>query len=159
MKSKAGVFIISLLASLLRSFNRVDKKGIRALVTFETSEKKVTFECEVAEEEKRGLGLMNRHHLENDNGMLFIIDPPEKVSCWMKNTYIPLDIIFISPDLKVLNMHEAEPGAGMVDHDLPHYTSNGACGYVVEVNKGESMKNGIEAGIAVVIDLRDRDGG
>jgi uncharacterized protein len=47
---------------------------------------------------EQAMGLMNRSSLAPDRGMLFPYDPPQSTSFWMKNTLIPLDIIFIRPD-------------------------------------------------------------
>lgn len=53
-------------------------------------------EVEVARTEaQRNVGLMFRHELAPDHGMLFLFDPPQPVVMWMKNTYVPLDMLFV----------------------------------------------------------------
>ena len=69
------------------------------------------FKVEIAkDDETRALGLMNRMYMAPDRGMLFEFDRDEPVTFWMKNTYIPLDMIFISPAGVVTNIvANAEP--------------------------------------------------
>ena len=65
-------------------------------ITIKTQDNKYIFEVEVAKTyEERNFGLMNRKNLEQNHGMVFIYPKPQFVKMWMKNTYIPLDMIFI----------------------------------------------------------------
>ena len=65
-------------------------------ITIKTQNNKYVFEVEVAKTyEERNFGLMNRKTLEQNHGMVFIYPKPQFVKMWMKNTYIPLDMIFI----------------------------------------------------------------
>ena len=54
--------------------------------------------------EQQEAGLMFRRALAGDRGMIFPYDPPQTVAFWMKNTVIPLDLVFIGPDRRVLNI-------------------------------------------------------
>lgn len=65
------------------------------------------FDLEVARSLKaRAKGLMSRQDLADKAGMLFVFDEPSILNFYMKNTFIPLDIIFIDQDLKVINIHK-----------------------------------------------------
>src|SRR5512144_1336235 len=82
-----------------------------ATVTIDTGARKVPFKVELAitaAEHERGL--MFREHLDPDAGMLFISDSPHPQVFWMKNTLIPLDMIFIGADWRIAGIVEnAEP--------------------------------------------------
>ena len=69
------------------------------------------FNIEVmATDEERALGLMFRRSLPENDGMLFLYDPPQPATMWMKNTLIPLDMVFISADARVHRIEQnAEP--------------------------------------------------
>lgn len=111
--------------------------------------------CELAETESEKVrGLMDRTNLPEDQGMLFVYDPPEPSTIWMKDTYIDLDIIFIGENLTVTGIHEADAGAGMADSELPLYPSNGDVAYILEMNQGLSEEFGIVVGSGVEIHLR-----
>ncbi len=102
--------------------------------------KKVDVELAITPEEKQ-VGLMFRETLCADCGMLFVFDDEMIRSFWMKNTLIPLDIIFISENLSVGNVLSAEP----CEQD-PCRLYKGLAKFVLEVNKGFAEKNGIMPG-------------
>jgi len=92
-------------------------------------------------------GLMYRQHLPVDEGMLFLMGEEDIQSFWMRNTLIPLDMIFIGKDMKVVGIVEnAEPRSEI------SRTINKPSSYVLEVNGGWSAKNGIGAGATVTFD-------
>ena len=91
-----------------------------------------------AEQER---GLMWRRELSADQGMLFVFKESSEHAFWMKNTLIPLDMIFIGEDLRVL---------GVVANALPLTTEARTIGvpsrYVLEVNGGYCADHGVAAG-------------
>ncbi len=98
--------------------------------------------------EQRATGLMNRTFLGTDQGMLFVFDAPAQHNFWMKNTLIPLDIIFISEDLAIVKIHHAVPCTA---DPCPTYSSAEPAIYVLEVNGNLTAKEGIAEGSTVVI--------
>lgn len=89
-------------------------------------------------------GLMYREHLPSDHGMLFVFTDEDLRSFWMKNTFIPLDIIFLGADREVVGIvADAEP-----ETTTPRRVDEPSQ-YVVEVNAGFSRQHGIEAGTPV----------
>lgn len=102
---------------------------------------KTFLELETAETEKqRQKGLQNRKELDQYRGMLFNFPKTEKQSIWMKDTYIPLDIIFLSEDGTVLNIEQGEP------ESREHIYSDGQCRHVLELNKGKADDFNISEG-------------
>lgn len=92
-------------------------------------------------DDERERGLMFRKHLAADRGMLFDFSTAAPVMMWMKNTYIPLDMIFIASNGSVLSTREnAEP---LSERVIP---SGGAALGVLEVNAGTVARNGIKPG-------------
>ena len=89
----------------------------------------------------RAQGLMYTDHMPNDKGMLFVYPEPKSVSFWMKNTKIPLDMIFLSTEGRVDHIHS---NAKPLDHTIIHGGSD--IQYVVEINGGISEKLGISIG-------------
>ena len=96
----------------------------------------------------RHLGLMFREELPQNRGMLFRYRKAKVRSFWMKHTRIPLDIVFIGPDLRVLNVREAEPCRTA---HCPRYRSEGPARYVLEVNRGLCRRHGVRKGTRVVM--------
>jgi uncharacterized membrane protein (UPF0127 family) len=100
------------------------------------------FTVEIADTEAaREKGLMYRKSLPPGQGMLFDFHSDQPVRFWMKNTYIPLDMIFIRSDGRILNL--AENTTPMSENEMP---SAGPVQAVLEVRGGTARKLGIAPG-------------
>ncbi|WP_430642587.1 DUF192 domain-containing protein [Bradyrhizobium paxllaeri] len=92
-------------------------------------------------EEEKTQGLMHRKELPDGKGMLFDFSPEQQISMWMKNTYIPLDMIFIRADGRILRIAEnTEPMSTKI------ISSGGLARGVLEVIAGTAQKYGIQPG-------------
>lgn len=111
-----------------------------------TADREVQFTVELAEKPSQWRnGLMYRKQLDPDSGMLFVYRKPRKATMWMKNTYLPLDMIFISENGIVVNIeHNTTPLS------LDHIPSKGVVLAVLEVLAGTSEKFGIREGDRVL---------
>lgn len=87
--------------------------------------------------EEREKGLQNVKRLGKNEGMLFIFEEPQDVAFHMKNTYIPLDIIFINDDEQVISVKEGIP-------ESEDYITESDVLYVIEVKKGSGISAGDE---------------
>jgi len=100
------------------------------------------FTVEIADDAaERARGLMNREVMPLSAGMLFVYPAPQRVSFWMENTLIPLDMIFLGPHGRVLKVHEnARP--------LDRTPIDGGAGVlaVLEINGGLAHRLGIRPG-------------
>lgn len=107
--------------------NVVDLKGAKS---------SARFTIELADtDETRSYGLMNRTSMANSSGMLFVYDTPGVAAFWMKNTLIPLDMIFLDAQGKVRHIHEnAIPG------DLTTIYGGDNIKAVLEINGGLSRR-------------------
>lgn len=101
--------------------------------------------------DERAKGLMYRRELPEGRGMLFDFSPEQNVSMWMKNTYIPLDMIFIRADGRILRI--AENTTPESEAIIP---AGGPVRGVLEVIAGTAKKYGIAAGDKVAHPLFDR---
>ncbi|MBE0413280.1 DUF192 domain-containing protein [Yoonia sp.] len=103
---------------------------------------RANFTVEVADTPStRAQGLMFVAHMPTLAGMLFIYEEPQSVSFWMKNTLIPLDMLFVSPQGEVLALHEnAVPG------DLTPIPGGDGVQMVLEINGGLAARLGIAVG-------------
>ncbi len=105
------------------------------------------------DQEKR-TGLMFRRTLAPDEGMLFVYDTPHQMTFWMKNTVLPLDLIFFGPDLAVTESIEGMvPGIGIPDEQLPRYTSTRPAQFALEMASGSVSRLGITPGLTLEIPL------
>ena len=108
-----------------------------------------TFNVEVVDTpESRAQGLMYVQELADDAGMLFDFKEEREVSFWMRNTFIPLDMIFVGADGVVRNIHvNARP------HDVTGIPSEGPVQFVLEIPGGRSVEIGLQPGDTMEHDL------
>ena len=119
----------------------------RSSLTVETaSGGRFRFDVEVAlTPAQQAQGLMFREKMEPDVGMLFVYDEVQPAAFWMKNTLIPLDMLFIAADGRIVNIHErATPKS------LDAIRSAAPVKAILEINGGMSARLGIRAGDRVV---------
>lgn len=97
--------------------------------------------------DQRARGLMYRRRLEADSGMLFVYPVESNRTFWMKNTYIPLDMVFIGDNRRVV---------GVVEHAKPlsleRLGVDRPSRFVVEVNAGFARRHGIRPGTRVLFE-------
>lgn len=100
----------------------------------------------VATRKARAIGLMHRATLPRCWGMWFDFEQPKVVSMWMKNTLLPLDIIFLDEDFRVNAVYEkAQPLSDVL------ITSPPKTKYVLEINAGEALRNRVVKGGRFVV--------
>ncbi|PZX13792.1 hypothetical protein LX81_03127 [Palleronia aestuarii] len=134
----SGVFIFGLVASAV---------GLRAecapgVVELRGDWGAARFHVELADDDaERARGLMHRESLAAGRGMLFVYDRPQRTSFWMRNTLIPLDIIFADAEGVVTRVHE-----NAVPLDETPIPGGDAVQSVLEINGGLSRKIGIGPG-------------
>lgn len=133
---------------LALAFGWIGEPGAQ-LATYEKSELAIEtsgaahrFKVEMAvTPEQKTQGLMFRTSLPADAGMLFDYQQPQPVSMWMRNTLIPLDMVFISADGRIVNIRERA-----VPHSLESIPSAGPVRAVLELNGGTVARLGIKPG-------------
>lgn len=91
-------------------------------------------------DQEKEKGLQGVKELPEDEGMLFYFDTPQEVSMWMKDTLIPLDIVFIDEDMEVISVVKGEPNNEelITESDVV---------YVLEVNQNSGIEEGDELDI------------
>lgn len=89
---------------------------------------------------------MKRSSLCSSCGMIFVSTAPAKQVFWMKNTLIPLDIIFLDSRGKIVNVENAVPQPSVPDLQLKLYRSTAPSQYVIELNSGDSQKLNLKPG-------------
>jgi len=141
------VFALMVVALVVSPFpvDAVDLPGVS--VTFHDGRTKelCRFEAEVAvTPEQQARGLMFRASMRRRTGMLFINDRDDMHYFWMKNTYIPLDMIFINGRYEVVHVHK-----GARPRDETQISSRYPARYILEVNAGEAKECFIAPGVTV----------
>lgn len=111
-------------------------------LTVRNGQRNHSFRVEVAQTaQQQARGLMYREAMGADEGMLFPRNPPSPAAFWMKNTVLPLDIIFIGPDGRISNIvANAQP------YSLDPRQSVGVAAAVLELNGGRAAELDISAG-------------
>jgi uncharacterized membrane protein (UPF0127 family) len=115
-------------------------------VTVVTTKGRYTFDAEIADApELRARGLMFRTFLDDDKGMLFDFGKPTAISMWMKNTFIPLDMLFIGADGKIVSI-----ARWTTPQSLDVVASAGDALAVLEVNGGTADRIRARPGDTVI---------
>ena len=136
--------------------SKVFAQSVGALSTFSKTKISVsseikthTFNVELAlTPHQHAQGLMYRRGMGADEGMLFVYKSETPISMWMKNTFLPLDILFISGDGRIIKI---------VERTVPFSTTNISSGRSViaalELNAGTASRLGIKEGDKVIADV------
>lgn len=104
-------------------------------------------QAEVADTmKKRAEGLMYREYLAKDRGMLFTFDQAQPWTFWMKNTKIPLDIIWMNEKKQIIHIARNVPICTRTDDGCPQYQPNDPAIYVLELGGGEAERLKLEKG-------------
>ena len=132
------IFLLSLL--LLVSCSSVKTQEIKFSNPDGKSSPTIKVELALSNAE-RMMGLMYRKKMDQDSGMLFVFPDQDKRTFWMRNTYIPLDMIFVADNKKVVSV--IENATPLTDTQR---ASEGPAKYVVEINSGLAKTWGITKG-------------
>ncbi|MFZ5656029.1 MAG: DUF192 domain-containing protein [Pseudomonadota bacterium] len=104
------------------------------------------YRVEVADDDaERARGLMFRDELPAGTGMLFVHESEQPLAYWMKNTRIPLDILYFDGDRRLVSQQRDVPPCSLGDA-CPPYPSGAPARYVLELNAGEAARLGLESG-------------
>lgn len=137
------LLLIALLAAVVSSCEAQPKVAIAT-----QSGQSVIFQVEVADTPaKRTLGLQYRKDLASDHGMIFLFPVETQQSFWMKNTPLPLDMIFINSDRKIVGIVEQTTPFSLDPRSVPAPSK-----FVLEINGGLAKRHGIRAGDSVRFD-------
>jgi uncharacterized membrane protein (UPF0127 family) len=98
-------------------------------------------------DEERNTGLMYRKKLPDGEGMLFVYERDQIMSFWMKNTYIPLSIAFITSDGRIIEIKDMYP------HDETSVLSSRSARYALEVPQNWFSRVGVQLGDILKIEI------
>ena len=134
------IFLVGCAGDSYKNFNEI---GI------DNGKKLIRIYVEIADDENEmAKGLMFRQRLDESSGMLFVFSDEYYRTFWMKNTLIPLDIIFIGNDFKIAEIKYAVPCR---EEPCILYKSSKPARYVLEVNGNFTIKNDIKVGNIITI--------
>jgi uncharacterized protein len=147
MEIKKIILFLLLFSLFLNSCSSKENNS----VMISNSEGSKEVKVEIADSlEERALGLMFREFLDDDEGMLFIFEDEDYLSFWMKNTLIPLDMIFISEDFEIVDIKQAVPCR---EDPCISYKTLEPAKYVLEVNGNFTIKNNIKIGNKILFNF------
>jgi uncharacterized membrane protein (UPF0127 family) len=113
-------------------------------LVIETDQGEVEVTVEVADNLwERSTGLMGREELDEDAGMVFLVDEPTSSPFWMKDTLIPLSVAFWGPERRIFRIRHMEPCRS---DPCPYYWPGGPWIGALEVNRGFFEEQGVEVG-------------
>ena len=110
---------------------------------------KYNFKVGVADTQQlRRRGLSGVKHLPSSEGMLFVTAKPTHMKMWMKQCYIPLDVLFFDSEKKLINFHAMTvPAVGTSDNNLAIYPSDKPARYALELVGGTAERLGVKPGL------------
>jgi uncharacterized protein len=132
------LFVLVLSAGLLYPAQAMRRETLKLLTASGTQ----VIDTEIADTlEEKAQGLMFRTHLDDKSGMLFFYDRPQEITMWMRNTYIPLDMVFIRRDGVV---HRIEAMTQPLSDDI--VASRGQASACLELAGGAAERLGLKPG-------------
>ncbi|RJR26910.1 DUF192 domain-containing protein [candidate division WWE3 bacterium] len=133
---------------LTNGHGRETEQKLRRFVTINVADKSVI--AEIANTpEKRSRGLMFIQNLPENEGMLFIFEAEGHHSFWMKNTVIPLDIIWLDREFSIVDISSETPPCK--ESNCPTYSPVKPALYVLELNGGWTLRNNLKIGDKISI--------
>lgn len=103
---------------------------------------------------EKAKGLMYVDSIAENQGMLFIYEAPQIMSFWMKNTRIPLDLVFFTKNLEINGwIKDMQPGYGLPERSLAHYVSELPAQYALELKAGSIERLALKHGDRLEIPL------
>lgn len=115
------------------------------------------YEVELAmDDASRMRGLMFRDRMDASHGMLFVFERQEPQAFWMRNTRIPLDIIYFDSALRLVSVAAGAPPC--TTQTCPSYASKGAARFVLELNAGQARQLELERGDVLTLSPKIRKG-
>jgi uncharacterized membrane protein (UPF0127 family) len=134
----AWLFAVLALANLLHPAYAMRRENLKLLTAHGTH----VIDVEIADTpQEKAQGLMFRTHLDDNRGMLFAYDTPQEITMWMRNTYIPLDMVFIRADGTV---HRIEALTEPLSEDI--IASRGDVTACLELAGGAAERLGLKPG-------------
>lgn len=138
------IFVLIFLGGCTKFFGETSHQ-----IYIDNGKKHLKINVEIADDaQERGKGLMFREKLNEHDGMLFIFDNENYLSFWMKNTLIPLDIIFIDNNFKIVDIKNTVP---CKQDPCTLYISSKPAMYVLEVNANFTSKNNVGVGDKIIL--------
>ena len=141
------IFVILLVIFLIGCARKIDNSFNE--ISIDNGKNLIKINVEVADDDNEKItGLMFREKLEENSGMLFVFDSENYQTFWMKNTLIPLDIIFIGKDFKIIDIKTAVP---CKKDPCALYRPSEPAKYVLEVNGNFTIENDIGIGDKIAL--------
>ena len=147
-----GIFGILYFNETPQEVAEFDENTKHSKVYIYTTNSEIMVNVDVADtSQKQSQGLMFRENMKWNHGMLFIFDNETILSFWMKDTLIPLDMIFVDKTFRII--HIVDNALPCTIEPCPGYSSEKPVKYVLEVNAGFVETNDIEAGDFISMNL------
>lgn len=140
MRKILAIFLLIFFAGCAKNFNEI---------SIDNGRKIIKVNVEIADDyDERMRGLMYRTKLDENSGMLFVFDEEDYQTFWMKNTLIPLDMVFIGENFNVVDIRHAIP---CKQDPCALYRSSKPAKYVLEVNGDFTTNSNVEIGNKIIL--------